>query len=242
MVEGNYNDGDAITVTAQPLTPAAFDVQSGTVLDRVKGYFSCLNRGEMPSMVANAEVLEQWRIELADDGQDTHTMRYLPPDGQKELRIYTREDGGSWQEADYGTMGSYLTFSTSGDSVEFAAVRTLDVWGIWLGVLAVLAVLILIIVLLVHRHKRKARRRAEALARSASAVSQAEQIVRGEDANASTADEAPAKTGAPASTAVEDATQADAPVSVESTAVPAAVAVAATAAPVVTAAVEGAKK
>lgn len=98
---------------------------------------------------------------------------------QKELRIYTREDGGSWQEADCGTMGSYLTFSTSGDSVEFAAVRTLDVWGIWLGVLAVLAVLILIIVLLVHRHKRKARRRAEALARSASAVSQAEQIVRG---------------------------------------------------------------
>lgn len=238
LVEGNYNGGDTITVTAQPLTPAAFDVQSGTVLDRVKGYFSCLSRGEMPSMVANAEVLEQWRIELADDGQDTHTMRYLPPDGQKELRIYTRENGGSWQEADCGTMGSYLTFSTSGDSVEFAAVRTLDVWGIWLGVLAVLAVLILIIVLLVHRHKRKARRRAEALARSASAVSQAEQIVRGEDANASTADEAPAKTGAPASTAVEDATQADAPVSAESTAVPAAVAVAATAAPVVTAAVE----
>lgn len=241
LVEGNYNDGDAITVTAQPLTPAAFDVQSGTVLDRVKGYFACLSRGEMPSMVANAEVLEQWRIELADDGQDTHTVRYLPPDGQKELRIYTREDGGSWQEADCGTMGSYLTFSTSGDSVEFAAVRTLDVWGIWLGVLAVLAVLILIIVLLVHRHKRKARRRAEALARSASAVSQAEQIVRGEDANASTADEAPAKTGAPTSTAVEDATQADAPVSAESTAVPAAVAVAATAAPVVTAAVEGAE-
>lgn len=238
LVEGNYNDGDTITVTAQPLTPAAFDVQSGTVLDRVKGYFSCLSRGEMPSMVANAEVLEQWHIELADDGQDTHTVRYLPPDGQKELRIYTRENGGSWQEADCGTMGSYLTFSTSGDSVEFAAVRTLDVWGIWLGVLAVLAVLILIIVLLVHRHKRKARRRAEALARSASAVSQAEQIVRGEDANASTADEAPAKTGAPASTAVEDATQADAPVSAESTAVPAAVAVAATAAPVVTAAVE----
>lgn len=63
------------------------------MLDRVKGYFACLSRGEMPSMVANAEVLEQWRIDLADDGQDTHTMRYLPPDGQKELRIYTREDG-----------------------------------------------------------------------------------------------------------------------------------------------------
>ena len=232
LVEGNYNDGDAIIVTAQPLTPTAFDVQSGTVLDRVKGYFSCLSRGEMPSMLANAEVLEQWCIELADDGQDTHTVRYLPPDGQKELRIYVRENGGSWQEADCGTMGSYITFPTSGDSVEFAAVRTLDVWGIWLGVLAVLAVLVLIIVLLVHRHKRKARRRAEALARSMSAVSQAEQIVRGEDADAPAADAAPA----PATD--EESSQAGSPVSAESAAVPAAVAAAAAAAPVVTAAVE----
>lgn len=240
LIEGNYNDGDAITVTAQPLTPAAFDVQSGTVLDRVKGYFSCLSRGEMPSMVANAEVLEQWQIELADDGQDTHTVRYLPPDGQKELRIYVRENGGSWQEADCGTMGSYITFPTSGDSVEFAAVRTLDVWGIWLGVLAVLAVLVLIIVLLVHRHKRKARRRAEAQARSMSAVSQAEQIVRGEDAGTPTAGEKPAKADDSTSAAVEETSQADAPV-MESAAIPAAVAAAAAAAPIVAAAVEGAE-
>ena len=236
LVEGNYNDGDTITVTAQPLTPEAFDVQSGTVLDRVKGYFSCLSRGEMPSMLANAEVLEQWRIELADDGQDTHTVRYLPPDGQKELRIYVRENGGSWQEADCGTMGSYITFPTSGDSVEFAAVRTLDVWGIWLGVLAVLAVLVLIIILLVRRHKRKARKRAEALARSMSAVSQAEQIVRGEDTNTSAESTAPAKAGM--STADEETVQADTPVT-ESEAVPAAMAAAAATAPIVAAAVEG---
>ena len=233
LVEGNYNDGDAITVTAQPLTPAAFDVQSGTVLDRVKGYFSCLSRGEIPSMVANVEVLEQWQIELADDGQDTHTVRYLPPDGQNELRIYVRENGGSWQEVDCGTMGSYITFPTSGDSVEFAAVRTLDVWGIWLGVLAVLAVLVLIIVLLIRRHKRKARRRAEALARSMSAVSQAEQIVCGKDADATAESAAPAKTD-------EEPAQADTPVT-ESAAIPAAVAAAAAAVPVVAAAVDGAE-
>ena len=105
-------------------------------------------------------MLEQWHVELADDGQNTHTLRYLPPDGQKNIRIYVRENGGSWQETSCDTMGSYLTFTASGNSVDFAAVRTLNVLGIWLISLAVLAVLVLLIVLLVRRRKRRARWRA----------------------------------------------------------------------------------
>ena len=203
LVEGNYNDGSAIAMTAQSLTPAAFDVQSGTVFDRIQGYFSCLRRGEIPSTTANAEVLEQWHVELADDGQNAHTLRYLPPDGQKDLRIYVRENGGSWQETGCDTMGSYLTFTASGNSVDFAAVRTLNVLGIWLISLAVLAVLVLLIVLLVRRRKRRARRRAEALARSMSAVTQAEQIVRSADTeSAQTEDTAKASEGAPEASAV----------------------------------------
>lgn len=203
LVEGNYNDGSAIAMTAQSLTPAAFDVQYGTVFDRIQGYFSCLRRGEIPSTTANAEVLEQWHVELADDGQNTHTLRYLPPDGQKNIRIYVRENGGSWQETGCGTMGSYLTFTASGDSVDFAAVRTLNVLGIWLISLAVLAVLVLLIVLLVRRRKRRARRRAEALARSMSAVTQAEQIVRSADTESAQAeDTAKASEGAPEASAV----------------------------------------
>ena len=203
LVEGNYNDGSAIAMTAQSLTPAAFDVQSGTVFDRIQGYFSCLRRGEIPSTTANAEVLEQWHVELADDEQDTHTLRYLPPDGQKNIRIYVRENGSSWQETGCGTMGSYLTFTASGDSVDFAAVRTLNVLGIWLISLAVLAVLVLLIVLLVRRRKRRARRRAEALARSMSAVTQAEQIVRSADTESAQAeDTAKASEGAPEASAV----------------------------------------
>lgn len=203
LVEGNYNDGSAIAMTAQSLTPAAFDVQSGTVFDRIQGYFSCLRRGEIPSTTANAEVLEQWHVELADDGQDTHTLRYLPPDGQKNIRIYVRENGGSWQETGCDTMGSYLTFTASGDSVDFAAVRTLNVLGIWLISLAVLAVLVLLIVLLVRRRKRRTRRRAEALARSMSAVTQAEQIVRSADTESAQAeDTVKASEGAPEASAV----------------------------------------
>ena len=174
LVEGDYSDGDSIKVTAEAVTPEAFDIQTGSLPDRVKGYFSCLGRGELPPMLANREVLEQWKLELADDGQTQHTVRYLPPDGYSSPRIYVRE-GGAWQKVDTGTMGSYLTFPVTGMSVEIAAVSTLSVGGIWLAVLGVLLVLILLIILLVKRGKRRARRRAE---RQAAAVAQAEAIVQ----------------------------------------------------------------
>lgn len=201
LVEGDYSDGDSIKVTAEPLTPEAFDVQSGSPLDRVKGYFSCLSRGELPPMLANREVLEQWKLELADDGQTQHTVRYLPPDGHSSPRIYVRE-GGAWQKVDTGTMGSYLTFPVTGTSVEIAAVSTLSVGGIWLGALGVLLVLILLIVLLVKRSKRRARRRAE---QQASAVAQAEAIVRDAQKDAPAPDDTvPAAVAAPEAASVTE--------------------------------------
>lgn len=201
LVEGDYSDGDSIKVTAEPLTPEAFDVQSGSPLDRVKGYFSCLSRGELPPMLANREVLEQWKLELADDGQTQHTVRYLPPDGHSSPRIYVRE-GGAWQKVDTGTMGSYLTFPVTGTSVEIAAVSTLSVGGIWLGALGVLLVLILLIVLLVKRSKRRARHRAE---QQASAVAQAEAIVRDAQKDAPAPDDTvPAAVAAPEAASVTE--------------------------------------
>lgn len=201
LVEGDYSDGDSIKVTAEPLTSEAFDVQSGSPLDRVKGYFSCLSRGELPPMLANCEVLEQWKLKLADDGQTQHTVRYLPPDGYSSPRIYVRE-GGAWQKVDTGTMGSYLTFPVTGTSVEIAAVSTLSVGGIWLGALGVLLVLILLIVLLVKRSKRRARRRAE---QQASAVAQAEAIVRDAQKDAPAPDDTvPAAVAAPEAASVTE--------------------------------------
>ena len=183
LVEGEYNDGDEIKVTAEPLTPEAFGVQSGTLFDRVRGYFSCLGRGELPPLTANREVLEQWSIELADDGQEEHTVRYLPPDGYSSPRIYVRQ-GGAWHTVDTGTMGSYLTFPVAGTSVEIAAVSTLAVGGIWLGAFAVLILLIVLIIVLIKRSKRRARRRA---AQASAAVEQAEQILRGREKRAKAA-------------------------------------------------------
>ena len=186
LVEGSYNDGDAIKLTAEPITPEAFDVQSGSLLDRLQGYFTCLRRGEFPPLTANREVLEQWKLDLADDGSAQHTVRYLPPEDSGDLRIYVRE-GGAWQNVDTGTMGSYLTFPVSGTSVEIAAVSTISVIGIWLTSLLVLLVLILLIVCAHRRKKRRARRRAEQRA----AVEQAERILHSARPAVPTAAEAP---------------------------------------------------
>ena len=172
LVEGSYNDGDSIKLTAKPVTPEAFDIQSGSLPDRLRGYFACLRRGGFPPLTANREVLEQWKLDLADDGSAQHTVRYLPPEDSGDLRIYVRE-GGAWQNVDTGTMGSYLTFPVSGTSVEIAAVSTISVIGIWLTSLLVLLVLILLIVCAHRRKKRRARRRAEQRA----AVEQAERIL-----------------------------------------------------------------
>ena len=204
LVEGDYSDGDSIKVTAEAVTPQAFDIQTGSLPDRVKGYFSCLGRGKLPPMLANREVLEQWKLELADDGQTQHTVRYLPPDGYSSPRIYVRE-GSAWQKVDTGTMGSYLTFPVTGMSVEIAAVSTLSVGGIWLAVLGVLLVLILLIILLVKRGKRRARRRAE---RQAAAVAQAEAIVQHAQED-SPAPEAAAEAPVPAVIAAESAAAPD---------------------------------
>ena len=173
LVEGSYNDGDSIKLTAKPVTPEAFDIQSGSLPDRLRGYFACLRRGGFPPLTANREVLEQWKLDLADDGSAQHTVRYLPPEDSGDLRIYVRE-GGAWQNVDTGTMGSYLTFPVSGTSVEIAAVSTISVIGIWLTSLLVLLVLILLIVCAHRRKKRRAHRRAEQRA----AVEQAERIMR----------------------------------------------------------------
>ena len=189
LVEGSYSDGDAIRLTAEPLTPEAFDVQSGSLLDRLQGYFTCLRRGEFPPHTANREVLEQWKLDLADDGSAQHIVRYLPPEDSGDLRIYVRE-GGAWQNVDTGTMGSYLTFPVSGTSVEIAAVSTISVIGIWLTSLLVLLVLILLIVCAHRRKKRRARRRAEQRA----AVEQAERIMRSTRPTVPAAAEAPVPT------------------------------------------------
>ena len=182
LAGGDFNDGDAMAATALTLTPEEFHAADGSFADRAANWFSYLKDGQLPPLTVNRRVAEQWRVSLPDDGQETHTLRYLPSQDASHLRLYVN-DGGGWQAVSCDTVGSYLSFTAGGASPEFAVVTTASVWWPLAAAIAV-CVAIVLAVLLGRRHRR--RRKAAA----ASAPETAE--------NAAESTETPARISRPA--------------------------------------------
>ncbi|MGM9651067.1 MAG: hypothetical protein ACI3VX_03900 [Faecousia sp.] len=150
FVAGQFHADAAVTVTALANTPEAFD-------DLATEWQDFLAKSFTDNQVCR-QIVEQWSVEIPDDGQSVHSLRYLPPDGEPEhLRIYVKEDG-VWTQAESETVGSYLVFSAQGSHVEMAALRTVNVWWVWLlaGLLALLltALIVFLILKLVKVRKR----------------------------------------------------------------------------------------
>ncbi|MFR1974430.1 MAG: hypothetical protein ACLS3F_07625 [Oscillospiraceae bacterium] len=117
LAGGDFNDGDTMAATALTLTPEEFHAADGSFADRAANWFSYLKEGQLPPLTVNRRVAEQWRVSLPDDGQETHTLRYLPSQDASHLRLYVN-DGGGWQAVSYDTVGSYLSFTAGGASPE----------------------------------------------------------------------------------------------------------------------------
>jgi len=84
------------------------------------------------------QVLEKWTVSVTDDGQATHTVRYLAP-GKKTsgINIYLLRDG-SWEKAEYTALGSYLLFTMDGTEATFIVTSSKNYMiPIVLGILAV---------------------------------------------------------------------------------------------------------
>ena len=179
---GAFNDGDTMAATALTLTPEEFHAADGSFADRAANWFSYLKDGQLPPLTVNRRVAEQWRVSLPDDGQETHTLRYLPSQDASHLRLYVN-DGDGWQAVSCDTVGSYLSFTAGGASPEFAVVTTASVW--W--PLDAAIVFFVAIVLVVQQGRRHRRRRKAA---AASAPETAE--------NAAESTETPARISRPA--------------------------------------------
>ncbi|MGN0985973.1 MAG: GLUG motif-containing protein [Candidatus Enterenecus sp.] len=172
FVEGQFQEGDQADITAQALTPAAFGVIPGDGREALESYFSFIENRTWPKMTVSREVVEQWSIDIPDDGQPTHRIRYLPPDGRTDhLVVYVKEDGG-WVKAEHETAGSYLVFTVTGNQAEIAVVSTLSVWWMWLLALILVLLVILVIVKLIRKLRRwkGGRRQAAAVAAGAPAL------------------------------------------------------------------------
>lgn len=153
LAGGDFNDGDTMAATALTLTPEEFHAADGSFADRAANWFSYLKEGQLPPLTVNRRVAEQWRVSLPDDGQETHTLRYLPSQDASHLRLYVN-DGGGWQAVSYDTVGSYLSFTAGGASPEFAVVTTASVWWPLAAAIAV-CVAIVLAILLGRRHRRR---------------------------------------------------------------------------------------
>lgn len=153
LAGGDFNDGDTMAATALTLTPEEFHAADGSLADRAVNWFSYLKDGQLPPLTVNRRVAEQWRVSLPDDGQETHTLRYLPSQDASHLRLYVN-DGGGWQAVSYDTVGSYLSFTAGGASPEFAVVTTASVWWPLAAAIAV-CVAIVLAILLGRRHCRR---------------------------------------------------------------------------------------
>lgn len=153
LAGGDFNDGDAMAATALTLTPEEFHAADGSFADRAANWFSYLKDGQLPPLTVNRRVAEQWRVSLPDDGQETHTLRYLPSQDASHLRLYVN-DGDGWQAVSCDTVGSYLSFTAGGASPEFAVVTTASVWWPLAAAIAV-CVAIVLAILLGRRHCRR---------------------------------------------------------------------------------------
>lgn len=115
--------------------------QEGDALDVTAGTSPC-----------DLSPVEQWKVTIPADGQQTHTLRYLP--SQEDVQIYLLRSG-SWTAVPEKEMGAYLSFCADGPEVEFAVVPQ-DPPSPWLWVAgAVLALGILALALMAWKKRRE---------------------------------------------------------------------------------------
>ena len=156
LAEGLFSDDNSLIATARELTPESFHITEGGVL---AGWWAYWREGRLPPAAVNRQVLEQWQVSLPDDGQARHILLYLPPVGTSHLKLYVN-DGSGWQEADCGSVGSYMTFAVEGRSPMFAAVTSTPVWWIAAAAAGLCAAVVLTVLLLRLRRRKKAVRAA----------------------------------------------------------------------------------
>ena len=112
---------------------------------------------DLPGELHNA--VESWQLTIPDDGQESHTVRYLPIEVGKKYKVYAKQDG-SWKQLSTETIGSYLAFDLPGNTAELAVVPGSSVPA-WVIVTAAAAVVLAGGTVLIRRRKKAPVKQAE---------------------------------------------------------------------------------
>lgn len=99
--------------------------------------------------------LEQWIINIPEDGNAAHNIRYLPPQAKKNLEVYIHTDG-KWAKTKSKWDGKYLVFESYGNNIRFSIMDKGNSYMKYVFISAGAVVAIIIFVLYLKR-KRKGR-------------------------------------------------------------------------------------
>ena len=110
-------------------------------------------RVEDTSDQVSGNVVECWNVQIPDDGQASHTVRWLiPEDGGKRLAVYV-DTGSGAQKAETEQNGSYLCFTMTGSGMVTVVSGDAAVRQLWIA--AAVAALATVILLVLWRRRRR---------------------------------------------------------------------------------------
>ena len=131
---------------------------SATIMMIVEGTFATTEALDLTeSSDAPAAVgshLESWSFDI--DGDTSHTMRYLAPDGPDNVEVYLQTADG-WQKVDTTVDGSYLKFTAPAGTTGLAAFRLPESKVPLIAACAGGTAALILVLALIHK-KRKARK------------------------------------------------------------------------------------
>ena len=123
-----------VTAVYEPYitTLASTQQRSGHPVLLVQGRFregDALRVNEGESLLSG-DTMETWSIQVTDNGQNTHTVRWLLPEKGKDYAVYM-EQSGSVKEVTSEKNGSYLSFDMDGSGTITIVTAAQNGWWLW---------------------------------------------------------------------------------------------------------------
>ena len=148
-VDGRFQQGDGVELEQIPVGEEDIRLFSESWQETVREQLRSIFRDRAPDYSIPVSVREHLRVSFPDDGLETHSLRYLPPDGQTgNYRLYLAGEAG-WERIRPQIFGSYCLFDVPGGEAELMLVSTIQSWWIAAYIAAALAILALLIVSIV---------------------------------------------------------------------------------------------
>lgn len=116
-----------------------------------------LNTGEadISGLSQREELLECWQLVIPEDGETSHRIQYLLPDGESDVRIECMAAGG-WIKQDTVLDGRYLIWETDGNELVFRSVKQFSGLPlVFAGAGAAAAAVLITSVLIVRKRRQK---------------------------------------------------------------------------------------